>query len=998
MTAHYDDHGNLITKTVVITDGSGRVIQTKKGITSENQMKTQVSGREFSDAFGRTTGKHDIFCENASAPPGDYNYHISTLLDTILYDILDRDTEVSQPSLGYTTTKQYDVMNNASGRRCFTMSVTDPNNNTTVQYTDYDGRQVQMTDALGGITKMTYDALGQLLSSTDPEDFSTTYVYDRLGNLTERVHPDAGTTHYAYDAAGNMVSETNPLGSIFYDYTYQRLVKKRYSNTVENNVTYTYGINGPNRGRPVSIEDGTGVRVLSYDALGNVTNEERTIVLPGTTIAYTFTTGYQYDSWGRMLAMTYPDGEEVTYTYLYGGDLASMCGDKGSAHHDYILGITYNDFGQRSQISYGNGTQADYTYDALHRLSQLISVSPSGTMQKIRYTMDGVGNITKIQNSSTAIGSLGGVYTNYYYYDALNRLVSSNDSITRYAIDMDYSASGRLARKTTYASATYPVNTKSFYGYCVDNKYHAPKRIYEDNCQTLTELIWDEAGNLGQINTVKKQEYDDSRFLFWTEDSRLHTVADFESHSYYAYDHGGERTLKLTGKNTVLDVNAELLVTSSTLDEVTLYPSPYVVVTNKGYTKHYYVGGDRLCARIGGGGIPDIIEDNDIYGVAESLFQDCVSQSKDRILYGDDLDCIFGLVGDDEPLRQEISETPTKLDATPKIDLSSFKSTMAYCASHNDPEDEVYYYHGDHLGSASWISDANGAPVQHLQYLPFGERYINQRAAGSTYNERFTFTGKEKDSETGYCYFGARYYDSDLSGLFLSVDPMADKYPSLSPYAYCAWNPIKIVDPDGRDWYDLYDNGTLVRNEKKSKEYQNSDVIWSISNKTLSNELSLGTLSEQRRDEKNGKTGSYISLRGCREENVAAFMFCSDNSNVEFSLMEIVSYGDETFTRLTTSHNERRVGVPSTDDYGSEYAKSEFFNLVSHLHNHVSQASPSGDYESGDISFRNRINYLREISGQTSTVLWGIYKCRGNEKYTKDYEGNIINPITMRPF
>ncbi len=62
------------------------------------------------------------------------------------------------------------------------------------------------------------------------------------------------------------------------------------------------------------------------------------------------------------------------------------------------------------------------------------------------------------------------------------------------------------------------------------------------------------------------------------------------------------------------------------------------------------------------------------------------------------------------------------------------------------------------------------------------------------------FTGKEKDSETGYCYFGARYYDSDLSGLFLSVDPMADKYPSLSPYAYCAWNPVKLVDPDGREW------------------------------------------------------------------------------------------------------------------------------------------------------------------------------------------------------
>ena len=61
----------------------------------------------------------------------------------------------------------------------------------------------------------------------------------------------------------------------------------------------------------------------------------------------------------------------------------------------------------------------------------------------------------------------------------------------------------------------------------------------------------------------------------------------------------------------------------------------------------------------------------------------------------------------------------------------------------------------------------------------------------------FPFTGKERDRETGFSYFGARYYDSDLSGLFLSVDPMSDKYPSISPYAYCAWNPVKLVDPDG---------------------------------------------------------------------------------------------------------------------------------------------------------------------------------------------------------
>ena len=65
----------------------------------------------------------------------------------------------------------------------------------------------------------------------------------------------------------------------------------------------------------------------------------------------------------------------------------------------------------------------------------------------------------------------------------------------------------------------------------------------------------------------------------------------------------------------------------------------------------------------------------------------------------------------------------------------------------------------------------------------------------------FVFTGKERDEETGYGYFGARYMDHELTAMWLSVDPMADKYPSISPYAYCIWNPVKLVDPDGRETY-----------------------------------------------------------------------------------------------------------------------------------------------------------------------------------------------------
>ena len=94
-----------------------------------------------------------------------------------------------------------------------------------------------------------------------------------------------------------------------------------------------------------------------------------------------------------------------------------------------------------------------------------------------------------------------------------------------------------------------------------------------------------------------------------------------------------------------------------------------------------------------------------------------------------------------------------------------------------------------------------------------------------TYTPEFCFpsTGKERDEETGYGYFGARYMDHELMTMWLSVDPMCDKYPSISPYAYCAWNPVKLVDPDGREWdpasKDIIDNFRRVtENEMNNAE------------------------------------------------------------------------------------------------------------------------------------------------------------------------------------
>ena len=88
-------------------------------------------------------------------------------------------------------------------------------------------------------------------------------------------------------------------------------------------------------------------------------------------------------------------------------------------------------------------------------------------------------------------------------------------------------------------------------------------------------------------------------------------------------------------------------------------------------------------------------------------------------------------------------------------------------------------------------------------------------------------TGKERDEETGYGYFGARYMDHELMTMWLSVDPMADKYPSISPYAYCAWNPVKLVDPDGK-W--PWDPEHIKEARKYARKNDGTLSIWTERN------------------------------------------------------------------------------------------------------------------------------------------------------------------------
>ena len=486
------------------------------------------------------------------------------------------------------------------------------------------------------------------------------------------------------------------------------------------------------------------------------------------------------------------------------------------------------------------------------------------------------------------------------------------------------------------------------YGYCDDYQPHAARRIYDQENDMLYDFRWDKVGNLGQISLAGKEAlFKSGRFLFWTEDNRLHTAVDEKHYSYYVYDHSGERRVKLTGESEWLDANANLMLTGTLLYKPTLYPSPYLVLSMNEYTKHYYAGAERVAACLGGGGLdivlgnnlteptapaystpwgglfdngstdPEEVIVNDtivmLQEASTKLFEQSGWQVNQRELNGNELNCIAEIDAYHAELHRTIAGIPDRMETGITLDFDKFHDKVRDLKKiQHDEREYVYYYHGDHLGSASWITNHNGDAVQHLQYLPYGEPYVDKRTSG--YSERFRFTGKERDEETGYGYFGARYMDHELMTMWLSVDLMADKYPSISPYAYCAWNPVKLVDPDGReiDVSGLSEamqqrlvkclgyitglnltvkDGLLVSTGKTSRKYifsksAQSDLLAAIEDKEKKVFVSMNTIDEDKGGTEKGvrkiKLGSFHQEKFDKETNGLGMAFLHELGHAYF--------------------------------------------------------------------------------------------------------------------
>ena len=659
---------------------------------------------------------------------------------------------------------------------------------------------------------------------------------------TEVNHPASGITSFTYDALGNVLTkQTANLAKegkfITYDYDYQRLTGINYPDHPENNVKYYYGGRNASQnriGRLMLREDGTGAIEYFYGKMGEVTKTRRTMIVPNQAIA-TYVTQWTYDSHNRLLEMIYPDEEKITYSYNLGGQLEKVHGYK-SYGYDYVSKIGYDKFEQRTYLKYCNGAETLYTYDPQRRRLQNLTVNSGGnTIMDNAYTYDAVSNVLSVVNGASVpqSGKAGGQMAHTYTYDALYRLVSATGTYTgadnktaSYTLAMGYDNMHRITSKRQILtqnnvqfngtlnagydlSYTYGTETgKKFQLANVkDVNYRTEETPSEsENVNNNHAYEYDANGNLVYVNTsrTKKDGMADEktaeRKLKWDEENRLLASDDNGFVTNYWYDADGERTVKTSGESDQVYVNSEFAGGRTNTAKFSLYVSPYLVANQGGrYTKHIYIGSQRVVSKIG---------DFDSYGSDPRRIQYAGSETD-----GLSVDYKQKYVQQLQVIKDNYATFAVPYNGEDNNDYVDGKGfccndgsleaaqarVMARAMKNNFQEGDTYekmqfYYHPDHLGSSSYITNLDGEVVQHIEYVPFGEVFIEER--NNIWNTPYLFNAKEFDEETGLYYYGARYYDPRLS-LWISIDKRQEDYPNISTYCYSKDAPSVFIDSDG---------------------------------------------------------------------------------------------------------------------------------------------------------------------------------------------------------
>lgn len=393
-------------------------------------------------------------------------------------------------------------------------------------------------------------------------------------------------------------------------------------------------------------------------------------------------------------------------------------------------------------------------------------------------------------------------------YDNMHRIKSKSQHLTQDNVqfngtlnvgyDLSYTYGTEAGKKFQLASVK-------------DVNYRTEETPGDNNIENNHVYLYDKNGNLVYVNTgrMMKDGHNEvgtrERKLIWDEENRLLAVDDNGFVSNYWYDADGERTVKTSGESDQVYVNGVFSGGSTNTAKFSLYVSPYLVANQGGrYTKHIYAGSQRIVSKVGDfasyGSDPRRIEYAGANTDGLSVNYKAKYAAQQQVIKDNYKTFDVPYNGTDNDNYAD-GEGFCCNDGSMEAAVAQARKAQAHAVakSFKDPdnyENLQFFYHPDHLGSSSFITNLEGEVVQHIEYVPFGEVFIEER--NSVWNTPYLFNAKEFDEETGMYYYGARYYEPRLS-LWMSTDPMEEKYPDYSTYIYAAQNPIAYSDPTGME-------------------------------------------------------------------------------------------------------------------------------------------------------------------------------------------------------
>ena len=473
-------------------------------------------------------------------------------------------------------------------------------------------------------------------------------------------------------------------------------------------------------------------------------------------------------------------------------------------------------------------------------------------IQNNRYAYDLVGNILKVENQLPIIhGALGGASSYEYQYDNLNRLTLAKGNYTgeltsaSYELKMSYNNLNSITKKElNHLSGGVQKGYTLDYSYNNPFHPHAPSEIMEIGKPKARTYQYD-----GNGNPLYYEESKSFRSMVWDEENRLRGINDNGKLHLYTYDHTGERVLKSRGESSTVVTNGLTSAVITHMDDYTAYVNPYFVVQKGRFTKHYFEGSSRIVSKLGegtfvhkntgimAGGIDYIRQSAQMQEARDRYIQGSLTPPGPPTQHG-----IYASpewTGQPYPslgwqnIRQD-QEPPEGWPRPPKFNEPG--DVPGPPVQYGDPitpqtvkagygfidngiiEKNLYFYHPDHLGSSSYITDREGRIIQHTEYIAFGEVLFEEHSTSRTMP--YLFNGKELDTETGLYYYGARYLDSKTS-LWLNTDPLSGYNPiqetehyidgqhnngvfnpmNHNTYGYTYNNPIIYIDPNGKQSY-----------------------------------------------------------------------------------------------------------------------------------------------------------------------------------------------------